>query len=172
MKFELCKKNGVIFAVMLAISGCAKNSPTETDKSDTTPPHSEHDHGTEGPHHGSLIELGSGHYHAELVHDDQSVTIYILDGKAVNSYPIEATDLTINMKIDGKPEQFSLPAVPDTDDPTGKSSRFEIQDPKLAASLDEDAAEPRLVVTIDGKPYRGVITHSHDDDHDHDHDHH
>ncbi|MEW4491046.1 hypothetical protein AB1L42_23410 [Thalassoglobus sp. JC818] len=162
MKIELCQKSAVVFAVMLAISGCAKNSSTETDKSDTTPTHSEHDHGTEGPHHGSLIELGSGNFHAEIVHDDQSVTIYILDGQALNSYPIEAADLTINIKIDGQPEQFSLVANPDTDDPEGKSSRFKVEESRLATSLDEESADPRLVVTIDGKPYRGVIAHSHD----------
>ncbi len=41
-----------------------------------------HSHPTEGPHHGTLIELGKEEYHAELVHDDKMVTIYILDSAA------------------------------------------------------------------------------------------
>ncbi len=65
-----------------------------------------HDHPAEGPHHGSLIELGNEEYHAELVHDAENVTVYILDSSASTATPIEAPELTINLMHDGKPAQF------------------------------------------------------------------
>lgn len=130
-----------------------------------------HAHPTEGPHHGGLIELGNEEYHAELVHDDEagSVTIYVLDSAATQQVPIDATEITINATHDGKPEQFSLAASPDANDPEGKSSRFVSTDKELAMHLDEEGAEPRLVLTIDGKSYRGTIQHDHEGHDDHDH---
>ncbi len=121
-----------------------------------------HVHPTEGPHHGSLVELGNEEYHVELVLDDKSVTIYILDAAAKNAVPIDSPDLTINVMHEGKPEQFKLPATPDTGDPAGKSSRFTLADEELAGHIDDEAAGPRLSVTINGTPYRGEIKHSHD----------
>ena len=145
--------------------------------------HAGHDHPTEGPHHGSLIELGNEDYHAELVHDDAagSVTIYLLDSAVKNAVPIEATELLINMTHDGEAEQFTLAASPDAGDPAGKSSRFVSTDAHLGEDLDHEGAEAKLVVTIAGKQYRGDIHHDHDHEghaheghghaHDDDHDH-
>ena len=134
--------------------------------------HAEHGHPSEGPHHGGLIELGNEEYHAELVHDDDAgaVTIYILDGGVTKQFPIDATEITINTTHDGKPEQFKLAATPDANDPAGKSSRFVSSDAKLAHHLDEEGAKPRLVLSINGKSYRGTISHDHDHGHEgHDH---
>ena len=57
-----------------------------------------HDHPSEGPHGGHLIELGNEEFHAELHHDDASktVAIYILDKQAKNPVAIEETELTLN----------------------------------------------------------------------------
>ncbi len=127
----------------------------------TVDAHAGHAHPTEGPHHGDLIELGNEEYHGELLHDAQSVTIYILNGAADKQVPIDATEVTINTKHDGQPEQFKLAAKPDASDPQGQSSCFVSNNPKLAGHIDEDGAEPRLVVTINGKSYRGEIRHDH-----------
>ncbi|MGV3485496.1 MAG: hypothetical protein ACO1RT_13855 [Planctomycetaceae bacterium] len=130
-----------------------------------------HEHASEGPHHGTLIELGNEEYHAELVHDDQSVTIYILDGTATKSVPIDATDVAINLVHDGKPSQFKLEASPDASDPAGKCSRFALQNAELVEALKHDDAAARLSVLIGGKAYRGDIHHDHAG-HDHaEHDH-
>ena len=130
--------------------------------------HAGHAHPTEGPHHGDLIELGNEEYHAEILHNEDAgtVTIYVLNGAATEQVPIDATDVTINAKHDGKPEQFKLAASPDANDPQGKSSCFVSDNEELAHHLDEEGAEPRLVLTINGKSYRGVITHDHEG-HDH-----
>ncbi len=134
-----------------------------------------HSHPTEGPHHGSLIELGKEEFHAELVHDDKSLEIYILDSSAKVLVPIDAPEVVINLLREGKPEQFRLTSSADSTDPSGKSSRFVSQDQELIALIDQESSSPKLSVTINGKTYRGLISHDHaGHDHDHaghDHDH-
>ncbi len=124
----------------------------------------DHAHPTEGPHQGGLIELGNEEYHAEFVHDEDtgSVTIYVLNAAATEQIPIDSTEVTINVKHDGKPEQFKLAASPDVNDPQGKSSRFVSIDAELGEHLDEEGAEPKLVLTINGKSFRGTISHDHE----------
>lgn len=157
--------------VSVFLLGCTSQTnstgPETAPPPPTIDPHAGHDHGshahpTEGPHHGGLIELGNEEYHAELVHDEQSVTIYVLNAAADKQVPIEATEITINTTHNGSPEQFKLEAMPDQIDPTAKSSRFVSSDPELAGHIDEEAATHRLVLTINGKSYRGDIAHDHD----------
>ncbi len=157
---------------LILFSGCGEgDKPAASVKKDDHKEHAGHDHPSEGPHHGSLIELGNEEYHAELVHDEKagSVTIYVLDSSAKKMVPIAATELRINLSHDGESEQFKLTASPDTDDPSGKSSRFVSTDEELAEDLDREGADARLALTIDGKQYHGKIEHDHDDHDDHDH---
>ncbi len=130
-----------------------------------------HDHPSEGPHHGHLVELGGEEYHAEFVHDEQAgtITVYILDGAAKETVPIEAPEISINLKHDGQGEQFKLAASPDERDAEGKSSRFVSDDAELGEDLHREGAEAQLVLQIAGKAYRGKIEHDHDHDHAHDH---
>ena len=129
--------------------------------------HGDHGHAEEGPHHGSLIELGKEEYHAELVHDDDAgtVTVYLLDSSAKGAVPIEASEIKVNLSHDGSAEQFSLAASPQPNDPSGKSSKFASTDKELAEDLDLEDAEAKLVVSIAGKQYRGSIEHDHDHGH-------
>lgn len=133
--------------------------------------HDDHGHASEGPHHGSLIELGGEEYHAEFVHDEDAgtVTIYILDGAAKEAVAIDSPDIAINLKHDGKGEQFKLAASPDKGDPQGKSSRFVSTDKELGEDLEHEDADASLVLKINGKSYRGAIAHDHDHDDDHKH---
>lgn len=166
---------GAIFAAALCV-GCDKGSETLDAKSGDPKASSSgkdagaHNHPSEGPHHGTLIELGSEEYHAELVHDENTVTVYILDKTAKISIPIDATDIAINLVHDEKPAQFKLMASPDANDPAGKSSRFSLQDPGLIKELEHDHAGAKLSVLIEGKAYRGEIHHEHEG-HDHGHRH-
>ena len=156
------------FALMaMIVVGCSNDSSTGPESSgppNTMDAQDDHAHPTEGPHHGDLIELGNEEYHAEILHDEDAgtVTIYVLNGAATEQVPIDATEVTINAKHDGKPEQFKLAASPDANDPQGQSSRFVSNNEELALHLDEEGAEPRLVLTINGKSYRGTIAHDHD----------
>lgn len=143
----------------LATLGCnVKTASTDSSRPSTTTVHT---HANEGPHHGTLIELGNEAYHAELVLDNKSVTVYMLDGTAKKQSPIAAPEVIINLLHDGKPEQFKLAASPEASDPTGTSSRFESTDAELAGHLDEKGSAPKLKVSIDGKSYGGVIQHEH-----------
>lgn len=130
-----------------------------------------HTHISEGPHHGTLIELGNERYHAELVHDKKSVTIFMLDGSATKAIPIDATEVTINLIHDGKPAQFKLAASPETNDPSGKSSRFTREDEHLVEELEHGHPGLKLSVVIEGKGYSGEIVHDHEDSHEHGHAH-
>jgi hypothetical protein len=159
----------VLTAMTFSFVGC-KDSGTTIE---TSPPpatldaHDDHGHPTEGPHHGGLIELGNEEYHAELVHDEDagSVTIYVLNAAATEQIPIDTSEVTINVKHDGQAEQFKLAALPDAGDPDGKSSRFVSTDAELGERLEEEESEPKLVVSINGKPFRGSISHAHEEGH-------
>ena len=168
----------VLASATIGFVGCKESGttvetnapPATVDTNDDHDDHAGHAHPTEGPHHGGLIELGNEEYHAELVHDEDtgSVTIYVLNAAATEQVPIESTEVTINVKHDGKPEQFKLAASPDANDPQGKSSRFVSTDAELGEHLDEEGADPKLVLTINGKSFRGTIAHDHDHEgHDH-----
>lgn len=176
---KIAALGGVLMLLVVVAAGCSNDTAESTGGTTTTssggpittpPPPTVGTHPTHGPHGGELIELGNEEYHAELIHDDASVTIYILDGAATTAVPIEATEIHVNLKHDGQPEQFILAAVPDEGDPQGRSSRFESSDAELAGHLDEEGAEPQLVVVIAGSSYRGSMEHSHGHDHGHSHD--
>ncbi len=168
---KTCFPAMTILPVLLVLAGCSgEPAATDTPPSDTVESEHEHAHPTEGPHHGHLVELGDEEYHAEVVHDGESVTVYMFDGHVENAAPIDAAEITINLTHDGRPEQFALTASPDVADPDGKSSRFVSTDAELAKHLDEEASKPQLSVIIGGQPFMGRIEHSHDE-HDHGHNH-
>jgi len=123
-----------------------------------------HAHPTEGPHHGSLIELGKEDYHAELVHDHaaNSVTIYMLDGSAAKAVPIDAKQLTLNLLVGGRPQQFQLAAQPQANDPEGRCSAFGCTGEAMCKALDAKGTTGRLNVEVAGKVYVGRLGgHSH-----------
>lgn len=122
-------------------------------------------HPVTGPHGGELIELGSDEFHAELVHDEQggTVAIHLLDARAEKAVPIDAAEVTINLRYAGHAAQHALAAAPDADDPPGKASRFVSREAQLDAGLEQAGAELQVVVMIDGRQYRGRIAHVHHD---------
>lgn len=152
---------------LILFVGCSDSGKTPKNTSGTPTPKEEgpgaHDHPTKGPHGGSLIELGKEEFHAELLHDELggTVTIYVLDSKAKTAVPISATEVVINLKHDGKGEQFKLAASPQESDEKGKSSRFVSKDKELVEDLDHAGAEPRLVIDVNGKSFTGEVHHEH-----------
>lgn len=165
-----CWALGFMVCSLSMAAGCG----SEPSKPTTTMPDTEHTlaagHPEEGPHHGELIELGKEEYHAEMIHDDvaHKVTIYLLDFAAVHSVAIAERELTINVAVAGKPQQFKLLAVPQADDAAGQSSRFELTDQALCEALDDPKTTGRLNVPIAGKSYSGDLNHA---GHDHNHKH-
>lgn len=136
--------------------------------------HEGHDHGAHehGPHEGEIIELGGGKFHAELLHDHDThtTTVYVLGEDVKTASPIEAQELTVNVVVDGKPQQFKLPAVPESSDPAGKSSKFELADEALCTALDTEGAKARLSAQVGGQALTGdVPEHGHEGDEGHKH---
>ena len=148
-------------SAIVGLSGCGGEKKPEAGKPGAKA--EEHAHPTKGPHGGQLIELGKEEYHVEMVHDDAAgvVTFYVLDGEAKKAVPIPATELLVNLKHDGKPEQFKVPAQADTGDPAGQSSRFVSKDKELAEDLDAEGSDAELVLSINNKPFRGKLAHDH-----------
>ena len=149
-------------AIALAVSatvafvGCEKPvTPPPADKGKTAEHH--HDHGEEGPHHGHLIELGEEEFHAELVHDEAGgkIILYVLDSKAKDAVAADGEEVVVSVVVEGQPKDFTLKATDAT-----KRDQFESKEPDLVASLDHDKdANGRLQVTINKKPYTGIIKH-------------
>ena len=206
MKNLLTTSLAVLAMTAFVLSGCADppDSTPTSPASATDDGHHEgdghdhaeggHQHPSEGPHGGDLIELGNEEYHAELIHphdhddhahahgdgdhkeghdddgdhDHDGITIYILDGSAKNTVAIDATEITLNLTHDGQPEQFKLTAMPTENDAEGKSSRFASEDKDLLEHFHEEEIEGTLVLKINSKSYRGKIAHDHDhEDHGH-----
>jgi len=125
-----------------------------------------HAHPTEGPHGGTLIELGKEDYHAELVHDEaaDTVAVFILDGAAKALMAIDAKQLSLNLIVGGRPQQFSLDAQPQSTDPAGKCSAFGSKNAAIGKALHGKGTTGRLNVTVAGKVYVGKLaahTHNH-----------
>jgi hypothetical protein len=119
---------------------------------------------TVSPHHGSLIELGRGDYHAELVHDSatHTMTIYLLDSAAKNAVTIPAQQLSLNLLVAGKPQQYQLMAQPQPTDPEGMCSAFTSASETMCKAMDAKGTTGRLNVPIEGKVFAGRIdTHTH-----------
>jgi len=149
-------------AIPFAVTGCGKTEKKTDDKT-AAGKDDKGGHPTEGPHHGILVELGDDEYHGEVVHDDKTatLTVYILDGSAKKQVPIDAKAVVINLKHDGKPEQFKLPALPDKDDPQGKSSRFQLKNKELVEAHDAKGSDAKLTVRINGTSFTGGIAAGH-----------
>ena len=151
MRF-LRKVDALLMAALVAL-GAAVPVPAAS-----APAHA-HAHPAEGPHHGTLIELGREDYHAELVHDDKAdtVTIYILDAAATEAVPIAAAPLLLNVRAGGTAQQFPLAAKPQSTDPAGSSSAFSTADKRLGQALHTKGATGHLNVEIAGKRYVGRV---------------
>ncbi len=164
----------LMFATSLVLTGCGDKTTTEDPPKTTTDDgehdHDAHGHPTEGPHHGSLIELGNEEYHAELVHDEKAktVTVYVLDSHGEKAVPIDAKKIVINLTHDGSAEQFDLNASPDEGDTEGQSSRFVSKDEELAEDLDKEDTKAKISIKVGEKQFTGDIKHEHEEgDHDH-----
>lgn len=157
----------MLFAMLgLFAVGCGPKA----DPSPPAKPKAEHaEHPEHGPHNGELIELGKEEFHAELCHDEatEKVTIYLLDHEAKKAVAIPDADITLNLIAGGAPQQFKLPAVRQSDDPAGQSSKFELTEAKLCDGIRTKGNKARLNVSIKGQPYLGeyVVEEEHAHDH-------
>lgn len=152
-------------AGLFAVSGC-------TGKPADAPPkagESHHDHPSEGPHHGQLIEFPGEKHHGELTHDDKThtVTIYLLGPDAKSAAFSSEPEITLNLVIDGIPQQAKLAAAPQDGESAEKCSRYTLVDEKVLEALEDPKTTIRLRVTIEGQEYDEAVKLEHGHDHDH-----
>lgn len=172
MTFRLPTFPSLACAACLMFAGCTPaptmTAPKAEPAKESAGEHAEHAHPSSGPHKGPLIELGNEEYHAEILNDDaHRVTIYVLDSGAAKAVPIEAKEITLNLKAGGKPKQYKLAAKPQAEDGEGKSSCFELESEDLSHQLDEEDAGASVNLEIAGKAYSGKVPHGHGHTHDH-----
>lgn len=132
--------------------------------------HDEHDHEAHGPHEGELLVVGKEEYHLELCVDEakKQVLIYILDKSAKSAVAIDQQQLAINLKLNNRPLQFKLKAMPQQTDKSGTASCFGLVSADLLNGLHDEKSDARLVLKIGTKQYSVKVVHSHDHSgHDH-----
>jgi hypothetical protein len=149
----------------IVTAGCGKETATSTSTSAAPLPpdaldEAAHAHPEHGPHGGDLVELGNEEYHAEVVHGDNGFSVYVLDGSAKQAVAVTAEKLVVSLKQGEQVKTFEFAANPDTNDESGKSSRFTSTDEQLHEWLDA-GAEGALTIEIEGKSYTGKVTHDH-----------
>lgn len=155
----------VATAVVLALSMVGGCGPQEKEDE----PGHHHHHGSDTPHGGHLIKLEPADYLAEWTHDDKAgkLTVYI-HRERQDDVPIAADLVKIKGEIKGDtpiPFEYPLIAVDPTDEATPKAFKFENSrpDPKLLANVNMgEAVGATLEFEVDGKSYKGAITHDHD----------
>jgi hypothetical protein len=174
MRIQLFTTGLVIGICLIGLNGCYK-SPAGSEPGMPGGAH-DHVHLEEGPHGGHIIEIGAKDHHAELVHDEgtHKVGIYVLEGDAKTSSPIEAKTVVINVAEDGVASQFELPAVPQSGDGENMSSYYEIVSEPLCKIVcgesEAKSVQARVSIKIGERPYVGLIeTAPHDHDHGHAH---
>lgn len=175
---------GLIAVCLIGLTGCGKGKTAASADGEPKVAHSHshhHDHG-HGPHGGQIVGFDTEKYHAELTHDEAThrVGIYLLGDDAATAAPIEAESVTIEASVDDQPTQYTLPAVAQPGEAAGKSSFFELVSEPLQAIVSGQSqstnSEAQLNISIEGKPYVGMIntkleydhaaahSHSHGDD--------
>ncbi len=166
-----------IACLSFTFSGCdqtkpnnsSTTAPDEHGHSHDDPSHADHeDHGHDhssvsAPHGGQIIDLGrDGKYHAELTdsHDDESLTVYMLDAE-LQSLPIDAKTISLTLISGDDAQSFELLPQQQTD---GGSSSFTISSETAFDLLESEGTSGKLRVEIDGKSFTGSFAH-----HEHDH---
>lgn len=163
-------------AMVMAAVGVFGCKPAGTDfkpAAELPKAHDEHGHAhgeaAEGPHHGSLVELGQEEFHAEIVVDGKahSLKLYLLGPDAKTGATTPATEATL--VVEGGPT-LTLKAV--EGQPEGKNTVFEVVDEKAVHDIAEaEFIHGDLKITVGDKPFEAHVDAHFHADHDHDHDH-
>ncbi len=121
--------------------------------------HDDHGHGSHvSPRGGQIIELGRSHkYHAEMIdnHDDNSITVFILDGELKN-LKIDAPTISLTLISGDQSKTFELESA---GKPNDQGASFTVKDHAAFEMIETEGTEGKLRVSIDGKPYTGTFMH-------------
>lgn len=142
----------VALLATLGLAGCTPSSPSGKGHS-----HDLHEHPTEGPHGGALIEWGDEEYHVEFIvdRDKKQATAYILDDSAKKAKPIATETLTLTLEHVSPPVTVTLKAEPMEGEAKGEASRFVGVDDKLGEA---GPFKGKLRGKVGDTPYSGNFT--------------
>ncbi|MCD0458269.1 hypothetical protein [Roseiconus lacunae] len=161
----------VTMVALVCLVGCSSENHTVTSHGESESGHA--DHPEHGPNGGELIELGKESYHLELLHDDDTIIMHVLDGTAINPVAISAPTLQVNLKLDDQVRSFQLAASnqgkTDAEAEDASATTFISDDPELVDWMDR-GAEGGVIVRIGEQSFNGSITHDHGH-HEHEHGH-
>ena len=120
----------------------------------------EGDHGHVAPHGGQIIELGREHkYHAEITddHDDESITVYMLDGD-LKDLRVDSESISLTLISGEDSKTLEMTAAGQEGD---AGSSFTTADKAAFALIENEETEGKIRVKIEGKPYTGTFKHHH-----------
>lgn len=153
---------GVLWGALAGCGGPSGEYKKAKDLPVATAAGHDHDHAAEGPHHGSLIELGKEEFHAELVIDAKAhaLRVYLLGPDAKADATTAAAELSI--AVEGGPTLTLKPAAGSAE---GKHSTFELVDEKAVHDIAEAGfLHGTLTVQVGEKSFSGGIdVHLHGD---------
>jgi len=149
---------------LLIVPGCGTDEPDQTSSEDTAAADTENAHGhshLEGPHGGTLLDVGDHAAHLEVIHDHENgkFVLHVFGEDMKTPLNADAAPL-INIKTADGPKQIESRAVEG-------ASTFEAEDPGLKG----DALEGQIVLAANGKRYYVPLPDQHDHSGDHGHAH-
>jgi hypothetical protein len=141
--------------VLFAASSCSKQDPAPTSADlDTSSEHHTH----QGPHNGTLVELGNHQFALEFVHDPAagSLSIYVLDAPAENFIRLPDPSIELVLQRDGQPVTVQATAVANTatGETGGDTSHFEVTAEWLKTAQALELAVP--AITIRGMAFQDI----------------
>ena len=138
-----------------ALGACSKQNDAPK-SSDLDTSHEHHAH--QGPHNGTLVELGDHQFALEFVHDAAagSLSVYVLDGHAENFIRLPDRSIELVVQRDGRPVALQAAAVVNsaTGETVGDTSHFEATADWLKTSQAIELAVP--AITVRGMAFQDV----------------
>ncbi len=157
----------LVFGVALGLAGCTRQKSDEfkTQETGVKVKHKElHEH---GPHGGHVTDLGAGHqYRVELTYkkEPRTITVYVMEHDSDKAVALETQAMTLELEGEGKPQNVTLSAKPEDDDPADKSSRFAATGQEIPASIqDLEDIHGHLKVQVGEKTLEAEFGHDHEE---------
>ena len=109
-------------------------------------------HAHEGEASCTTIDIGEHQYLGDLDFDPATgtATLVVQDHASGKPFPHAKAEALLNVVLDSGTAQIKFPAAPGEGDPEGKTSRYQVSDPKLKGLKE---LKGRLNLTIDGKTF-------------------
>jgi len=145
----------LVLLAAVVVAACGRSGSPEPDAASPSPSAAH----PSAPHGGEVLELGSGEYHVEMIHDHDggNVTVYVLGADLKTAVAVEQP--VVNLVTKEGPVQIFLTAVDPR--PDGKAEAWK----GSHAGLKADPWDGRVRLRIGGRMYQSPLegpAHSHE----------